>query len=118
MTATVVPTTLLPQALLETAAEDALGRVNAALATLQTGLAAFGADGTLLFANPRFGELFGLGLAEESDRLRFARLLDQMASHDRSCRVGVSALARIHCTLSAPNFRRATVSICSSSSRP
>jgi len=82
VTATVVPTTLLPQALLETAAEDALGRVNAALATLQTGLAAFGADGTLLFANPRFGELFGLGLAEESDRLRFARLLDQMASHE------------------------------------
>ena len=77
MTATVVPTTLLPQALLETTAEDALGRVNAALAKLRTGLAAFGADGTLLFANARFGELFGLGLMEESDGLRFARLLDQ-----------------------------------------
>jgi PAS domain-containing protein len=41
-------------------AEKALGRVMATLATLRTGLAAFGPDGALLFANPSFGDLFGL----------------------------------------------------------
>ena len=49
-----------------------LARVNAALATLRTGLAEFGPGGALLFANPRFGELFGLAPPHPPAGARFS----------------------------------------------
>jgi signal transduction histidine kinase len=61
-------------------AETTLSRVNAALATLRTGLAAFGPDSRLLFANPSFMELFGLGTAQPAPGTPFAELLDRLAS--------------------------------------
>ena len=53
-----VETTALVAA--RTESETALTRINAALATLRTGLATFGPDRGLLFANRRFAELLGL----------------------------------------------------------
>jgi signal transduction histidine kinase len=92
MTATIVPGPALTQAVPESipagvAAVDAderraPARVNAALAALRTGLAEFGPDGALLFANPRFGELFGLVPAQPPAGVRFSALLDQMATRD------------------------------------
>jgi signal transduction histidine kinase len=63
-------------------AESALARVNSALATLRTGLAAFGPAGGLLFANPRFGELFGLASDRPPDNVPFSALLDLLAARD------------------------------------
>ncbi len=57
-------------------------RVNAALAALRTGLAGFGPGGALLFANPRFGELFGLVPPHPPAGARFSTLLDQMATRE------------------------------------
>ena len=61
------------------------------LATLRTGLAAFGRDGTVIFANPRFGELFGLGSAHVPDGILFSRLLDQIASREHFAGPDVAA---------------------------
>ena len=63
-------------------AENALARVNAALATLRTGLAAFGPGGNVLFANPRFSDLFGLAPEFPSTGLAFPALLDHMAARE------------------------------------
>ncbi|MEJ0018138.1 MAG: PAS-domain containing protein [Acetobacteraceae bacterium] len=63
-------------------AESAMARVGSALATLRTGLAAFGPDGVLLFANRRFGELFGLAHDRPRDGVHFGALLDLMASRE------------------------------------
>ena len=63
-------------------AESSLARVNAALATLRTGLAAFGPAGSQLFANPRFAELFGLPPERPTDNIVFPALLDLLASRD------------------------------------
>jgi signal transduction histidine kinase len=63
-------------------AEGALARVNSALATLRTGLAAFGPAGSLLFANPRFGELIGLASDRPPDSMAFSALLDQLATRE------------------------------------
>ena len=57
-------------------AETALVRVNTALATLRTGLAAFGPGGALLFANPRFGELFGAAPDQLAVGIPFSAMLD------------------------------------------
>ena len=72
----------MSQSALETTFETALVRVKAALATLRTGLAAFGPDGSLLFANPRFGELFGVASAHAADGVLFSHLLDVMAARE------------------------------------
>jgi signal transduction histidine kinase len=61
---------------------DAVARVNATLAALRTGLAEFEAGGVLRFANPRFGELFGLVHPHPSAGTRFSTLLDQMATRE------------------------------------
>ena len=63
-------------------AESSLTRVNAALATLRTGLAAFGPAGSLLFTNPRFGELFGLPPDRPTDNMLFPALLDILATRE------------------------------------
>jgi signal transduction histidine kinase len=89
--ATNAPSVLLPQDVLETSFESALSRINAVLATLRTGLAAFGRDGTVIFANPRFGELFGLGSAHVPDGILFSRLLDQIASREHFAGPDVAA---------------------------
>src|SRR5262249_28134472 len=60
-------------------AETSLARVNGALASLRTGLAAFGPGGILLFANLRFGELFSLTPGQLTAGTRFSALLDLMA---------------------------------------
>ena len=62
-----------------TDAESALVRINAAIATLRTGIAAFTPDATVLFANPRFGEMFGLSPAQPVAGMRFSALLDMIA---------------------------------------
>jgi signal transduction histidine kinase len=63
-------------------ADTTLARLVTALSTLRTGLAAFAADRTLVFQNPRFSELLGLPL----DRLRrgigFDELLVLMRMRD------------------------------------
>lgn len=63
-------------------AETALSRVNAALTTLRTGLAAFGPDSRLLFANPRFVELFGLTIEQPAPGTPFLELLDALANRE------------------------------------
>jgi signal transduction histidine kinase len=104
MTAAIDPTSLLPRAVSPIEAEEALGRVNAALATLRTGLAAFGPDGTLLFANPRFDELFGRALAyapDVADRMRTRQGFAEpgaatfTAARHEADRSGLSAMRRI-----------------------
>jgi signal transduction histidine kinase len=65
-----------------TAAETALSRVNSALATLRTGLAAFDPDGRLLFVNTRFAELFGLAGERPPAGIAFPDLLDLLAAHE------------------------------------
>ena len=60
---------------------SAPSRVSAALAALRTGLAEFGPGGALLFANPRFAELFGLAPPPPAG-MRFSTLLDQMATRE------------------------------------
>ena len=95
-------------------AETALARVNTALVTLRSGIAAFGAGGRLLFANPRFAELFGL----PPDRLRadieFTGILDLMARRDEFTGVdgaafiaGQRALDRSHPSASRWNASNA-----------
>ncbi len=59
-----------------------LSRVTAALATLRTGIAAFGADGALLFANPGFSELLGLAPDQSRPGVPFPRLLDGLAARE------------------------------------
>ncbi len=93
MTASSVSTSVAPDTVLETVpagaratarseAEHVLGRLGAALASLRTGLAAFGPGGILLFANPRFGELFGRLPDRLPTGLRFSALLDEMAAQE------------------------------------
>jgi PAS domain-containing protein len=72
-------------------AENALGRVNGALATLRTGIAAFGPDQTLLFANSRFGELFGLPPDQTRPGAGFAALLELMAGREEFSDVEATA---------------------------
>ena len=64
------------------AAEAGLSQVNSALATLRTGLAAFGPEGKLLFANPRFAELFGLAGEHPPAGMSFSDLLDLLAGRE------------------------------------
>ena len=75
-----IETTALASARAE--AEGALARSNAALATLRTGLAAFAPGDALLFANPRFAELFGLAPDHLTVGTPFAGLLDLMAARE------------------------------------
>jgi signal transduction histidine kinase len=63
-------------------AEIALGRVNSALATLRTGLAAFDPGGSLLFANRRFEELIGLASERPLAGISFPDLLDLLATRE------------------------------------
>jgi len=63
-------------------AQRALTQTNTALATLQLGLAAFSATGSLLFANPRFSELLSLPPELVRPGAQFSALLDIMASRD------------------------------------
>ncbi len=63
-------------------AEKALGRFMATLATLGTGLAAFGPDGALLFGNPSFAELLGLTPDQPPQGIQFAALLDLLATRE------------------------------------
>jgi signal transduction histidine kinase len=63
-------------------AETALSRVNAALAALRTGLAAFDPDSRLLFANPSFTQLFGLAAERPAPGTPFAGLLDLLANRE------------------------------------
>jgi signal transduction histidine kinase len=75
-----VDTTALVAA--QTVAEAGLSRFTAALATIPTGLAAFGPDGRLLFANSRFAELFGLGGELPRPGIPFLELLDLLARRE------------------------------------
>jgi signal transduction histidine kinase len=75
-----VETTALVAAQAE--AEKGLGRVAAALATLRTGIAAFGAGGVLLFANPGFAELLGLTPDQSAPGMPFPALLDTLAGRE------------------------------------
>ena len=63
-------------------AETALARVNSALATLRTGLAAFDPDSRLLFANQRFAELLGLAGERPPIGMPFAELLDLLGNRE------------------------------------
>lgn len=72
-------------------AERALTQTSTALATLHLGLAAFGPAGTLLFANPRFAELFGLPPERVQPGIGFAALLDLMAAGDEFAGTGGAA---------------------------
>jgi signal transduction histidine kinase len=63
-------------------AETTLARVTMALATLRTGLAAFSADHTLLFSNPRFAELLGLPPERLQPGIGFVDLLTLLAARD------------------------------------
>ena len=63
-------------------AETTLARVISALATLRTGLAAFTADRTLLFSNPRFAELLGLPAEHVRPGIGFVDLLTLLATRD------------------------------------
>ena len=75
-------------------AERALTQTNTALATLQLGLAAFGAAGTLLFANPRFIELLALPVDHVRRGMPFSAILELMASRDEFAGVdGASFIA-------------------------
>lgn len=65
-----------------TVAESALVKINAAIATLRTGIAAFAQDTTVLFANPRFGEMFGLPPAQPIAGMPFGALLDLIAARE------------------------------------
>lgn len=75
-----VETTALVTARAE--AESRLSRMSAALTALRTGIAAFKADGTLLFANPRFVELFGVGPQQPPVGMRFGDLLDLLSTRE------------------------------------
>lgn len=74
-----------------TEAETALGRVNSALATLRTGIAAFGPGGVLLFTNRSFGELFGLIADQPSAGTHFSALLDLMAAREEFAEMSEAA---------------------------
>jgi signal transduction histidine kinase len=75
-----VETTALVAA--RTESETALTRINAALATLRTGLATFGPDRRLLFANRRFAELLGLAPDRPPVGVAFSALLDLLAARE------------------------------------
>lgn len=72
-------------------AETALARVDSTLATLRSGLAAFDPDGRLLFANPRFAELFGLAAERPPTGMPFAELLDLLANREEFAAIDGSA---------------------------
>jgi signal transduction histidine kinase len=77
-----------------TAAERALTRTTTALATLHLGMAAFSRTGALVFANPRFAELFALPPERLTAGVTFAALLDLMATRDEfSSADGVAFIA-------------------------
>jgi signal transduction histidine kinase len=63
-------------------AETTLARVTMSLATLRTGLAAFSADRSLLFSNPRFAELLGLPPERLQPGTGFGELLELLAAGD------------------------------------
>ena len=65
-----------------TEAEGALAQTTTALATLRVGLAAFRANGTLLFSNPRFAELFGIPSDRIIPGLSVQALLERLEAHD------------------------------------
>jgi signal transduction histidine kinase len=75
-----VETTALVAA--RTESETALTRINAALATLRTGLATFGPDRRLLFTNRRFAELLGLAPDRPPVGVAFSALLDLLAARE------------------------------------
>ena len=63
-------------------AERAMRQTTAALATLRTGLGAFGPDGRLLFSNPSFAELLSLPNESVMPGAGFSNLLALMAHRD------------------------------------
>lgn len=63
-------------------AERAVAQTTAALATVRIGLAAFGHDGRLLFANPSFAGLLSLPADAVLGSVTFSGLLDAMAVRD------------------------------------
>jgi len=63
-------------------AETTLARVTMSLATLRNGLAAFSADRSLLFSNPRFAELLGLPPERLQPGIDFGELLELLAASD------------------------------------
>jgi signal transduction histidine kinase len=75
-----VETTALVAAQAE--ARKGLGRVAAALATLRTGIAAFGPDGALLVTNRSFVELLGLTPDQLHTGTPFLDLLDALAASE------------------------------------
>jgi signal transduction histidine kinase len=62
--------------------ESRLNRATGALAALRTGIAAFTADRTLVFANLRFASLFGLPHEEMRPGVSLDHLLDLLACRD------------------------------------
>jgi PAS domain-containing protein len=79
----VVPTAMPPGGnVVDVDQRNELAWVNVAVATLRTGLTEFGPGGTLRFANPRFGELFGLAPPHPPAGARLSTLLDQMATRE------------------------------------
>ena len=93
-------------------AETALSRVNSALTTLRTGLAAFGPDSRLLFANPRFIELFGLTIEQPAPGITFLELLDVLARREEFAAVDNAAFIHAQRTLdrSQPSSMRRVLS--------
>jgi signal transduction histidine kinase len=63
-------------------AESRLDRAAGALASLRTGIAAFAADRTVIFANPRFAALFGVPHEETRAGVSLDHLLDLAAGRD------------------------------------
>ena len=72
-------------------AERALAQTASSLSTLHLGLAAFGPDGTLRFANPRFAELLALAPQQVDAGMGFPAVLDCMADTDEFARAGGEA---------------------------
>jgi signal transduction histidine kinase len=93
-------------------AESALWRVNAALTTLRTGLAAFGPDTRLLFANPSFMKLFGIDAERPATGTPFADLLDMLASRKESAAIDGAAFVDAQRTAdrSRPSLMRRVLS--------
>lgn len=63
-------------------AEQVHDQTVAALASLRIGIAAFRADGALVFSNPRFASRLALPTEHVTPGLTFSALLDLMVAHD------------------------------------
>jgi signal transduction histidine kinase len=63
-------------------AQDAVGRVATALATLRIGLGVFGPDGRLRLHNPRLAELLGVPLGVVQVGTAFAEMMRQLRERD------------------------------------